>query len=250
MKKALREQIILDKALANQVTITPAQISQYFQKNHAAFDKPEQVQARHILVPDLATANKVKAALKSGPNFADVAKQYSTDPGSKDKGGELGLFRRGQMVPAFDAVAFSMPVNAISPPVKSPFGYHIIQVEAHQPGTKGHARELDRQDHGDAAPAAGSSADSAVPPEPAAEGQHPDHRSALQRSLPVAAAGRAAPATTGAAPLGRTDQVTRHRAALRRKGPGVRAGAFILRPRNARSHAGPHRGLGPGDPGC
>jgi foldase protein PrsA len=136
VKQALREQIILDKALAKDVTITPAQVKQYFDKNHAAFDKPEQVQARHILVANLATANKVEAALKSGQNFADVAKQYSTDPGSKAKGGELGLFRRGQMVPAFDKVAFSAPVNAISPPVKSPFGYHIIQVEKREPGQK------------------------------------------------------------------------------------------------------------------
>jgi foldase protein PrsA len=137
VKTALREQIILDKALANQVSITPAQIQQYFQKNHAAFDKPEQVQARHILVPDLATANKVKSQLKpDNSNFADLAKQYSTDPGSKEKGGELGLFRRGQMVPSFDAAAFTMPVGSVSAPVKSPFGYHIIQVEAHQPGTK------------------------------------------------------------------------------------------------------------------
>ncbi|HVA33670.1 MAG TPA: peptidylprolyl isomerase [Candidatus Baltobacteraceae bacterium] len=134
VKSALREQIILDKALAKDVTITPAQIKQYFDKNHAAFDKPEQVRARHILVPDLATANKIEAQLKAGKNFADLAKQYSTDPGSKDKGGELGWFRRGQMVPAFDKVAFSLPVGAISPPVKSPFGYHIIQVEAKQPG--------------------------------------------------------------------------------------------------------------------
>lgn len=136
VKEALREQIILDKALAKDVTITPAQIQQYFNKNHAAFDKPEEVKARHILVKDLATANKVEAALKSGQNFADVAKQYSTDPGSKDKGGELGYFRRGQMVPAFDKVAFTLPVGAISPPVKSPFGYHIIQVEARTPGQK------------------------------------------------------------------------------------------------------------------
>jgi foldase protein PrsA len=134
VKQALREQVILDKALAKQVTITPAQVQQYFQKNHAAFDKPEQVQARHILVPDLATANKVEALLKQGKSFSDLAKQYSTDPGSKDKGGELGWFRRGQMVPAFDKVAFSLPVGAISQPVKSPFGYHIIQVEGKQPG--------------------------------------------------------------------------------------------------------------------
>jgi foldase protein PrsA len=136
VKQALREQIILDKALQKSVTITPAAVKSYFDKNHAAFDKPEQVKARHVLVHDLATANKVEAALKSGQNFADVAKQYSTDPGSKDKGGELGLFRRGQMVPAFDKVAFSMKPGEISPPVKSPFGYHIIQVEAVQPGQK------------------------------------------------------------------------------------------------------------------
>jgi foldase protein PrsA len=134
VKQALREQLILDKALEKQVTITPAQVKQYFDKNHAAFDKPEQVQARHILVPDLATANKVEGLLKQGKSFSDLAKQYSTDPGSKDKGGELGWFRRGQMVPAFDKVAFSLPIGSISQPVKSPFGYHIIQVEGRQPG--------------------------------------------------------------------------------------------------------------------
>jgi foldase protein PrsA len=136
VRSALREQLILDKALAKDVTITPAQIQTYFKKNHAAFDKPEQVTARHILVPNLATANKVEAALKSGGNFATLAKQYSIDPGSKDKGGDLGTFRRGQMVPAFDKVAFSAPVGAISAPVKSPFGYHIIQVTAREPGEK------------------------------------------------------------------------------------------------------------------
>lgn len=134
--KALREQIILDRALSKSVTVAPAQIKTYFDKNHAAFDKPEQVTARHILVADLATANKVEALLKSGKNFAALAKQYSTDPGSKDKGGELGTFRRGQMVPSFDKAAFSLPIGQISQPVKSPFGYHIIQVEARTPGVK------------------------------------------------------------------------------------------------------------------
>ncbi|MBV8354670.1 MAG: peptidylprolyl isomerase [Candidatus Eremiobacteraeota bacterium] len=134
VRNALREQVILDKALAKDITITPAQVKLYFDKNHAAFDKPEQVQARHILVPDLATANKIETMLKQGKNFSDLAKQYSTDPGSKDKGGDLGWFRRGQMVPAFDKVAFSLPVGAISAPVKSPFGYHLIQVEGKQPG--------------------------------------------------------------------------------------------------------------------
>ncbi len=133
---ALREQIILDKAVGGSVKVSDAQISAYFAKNHAAFDKPAQVEARHILVPDLATANKIEAQLKAGAKFSALAKQYSMDPGSKDKGGELGWFRRGQMVPAFDQAAFSLPIGKISAPVKSPFGYHIIQVEKRQPGVK------------------------------------------------------------------------------------------------------------------
>ncbi|HVN70232.1 MAG TPA: peptidylprolyl isomerase [Candidatus Binatia bacterium] len=136
VRSALREQLILDKALAKDVTVTPAQVKQYFDKNHASFDKPEQVTARHILLPNMAMATMVEADLKSGQSFATLAKKYSADPGSKDKGGELGSFRRGQMTPAFDKVAFSAPVGAISAPVKSPFGYHIIQVESRTPGTK------------------------------------------------------------------------------------------------------------------
>jgi foldase protein PrsA len=137
VRSALREQIILDKALAKDVTITPAQVKDYFNKNHASFDKPEQVTARHILVQGLPLANQIEAQLKTNPNsFADLAKKYSTDPGSKAKGGELGAFRRGQMVPAFDKYAFSAPIGQISPPIKSPFGYHIIQVESRTPGTK------------------------------------------------------------------------------------------------------------------
>jgi len=136
VRAAIREQAILDKALAKDVTVSPASIKQYFDKNHATYDKPEQVTARHILVPTLALAQKVEADLKAGQNFATLAKQYSTDPGSKDKGGELGSFRRGQMVPAFDKYAFSAPIGAISPPIKSPFGYHIIQVESRQPAQK------------------------------------------------------------------------------------------------------------------
>jgi foldase protein PrsA len=136
VQEALSEQIILDKALSKDVTITPAQIKQYFDKNHAAFDKPEQVHARHILVADLKTADMIEAQLKAGKDFAALAKQYSTDPGSKDKGGDLGWFRRGQMVPSFDKVAFTLPVGQISQPVKSPFGYHIIEVEGRQAGSQ------------------------------------------------------------------------------------------------------------------
>jgi foldase protein PrsA len=131
----LRRQIILDKAVGGNVKITDAQIKAYFDKNHAQFDKPAMARARHILVPDLKTAQKVEADLKNGKDFAAEAKQYSTDPGSREKGGELGWFRKGQMVPAFESYAFSAPIGKISQPVKSPFGYHIIQVEERKPGS-------------------------------------------------------------------------------------------------------------------
>ena len=133
---ALRDQIILDKALSKDVKITPAQIKDYYEKNHAQFDKPANATARQILVSNLALANKIEGYLKAGQNFGDLAKKYSIDPVSKDKGGDLGTFRQGQMVPAFDKYAFSAPIGQISPPIKTPFGYHIIQVESRTPALK------------------------------------------------------------------------------------------------------------------
>jgi foldase protein PrsA len=136
VKRILRQQIVVEQAVGKNITISDADAKAYFDKNHAQFDKPEQVRARHILVPDLKTANEVEAKLKAGGDFAALAKQYSTDPASKDKGGELGFFGKGQMVPAFQAAAFSTPVGQTTAPVKSPFGYHIINVEEHKPPTK------------------------------------------------------------------------------------------------------------------
>lgn len=132
----IRRQVIIDKAVGSSITISDKQIADYFNKNHAQFDKPAEAKARHILVPDLKTAEKVEADLKAGKDFAAEAKDYSTDPGSKDKGGDLGYFRKGAMVPAFDAYAFSAPIGKISQPIKSPFGYHIIQVEDRKPAVK------------------------------------------------------------------------------------------------------------------
>jgi foldase protein PrsA len=132
----LRQQLIIEKAVAPSVHVTDADIKAYFDKNHAQLDKPAQVRARHILVADEATANTVEAKLKAGGNFADLAKQYSTDPSTKDKGGELGFFGVGQMVKPFSDAAFSLPVGAISAPVKSPFGWHIINVEEKKPAIK------------------------------------------------------------------------------------------------------------------
>ncbi|MGG4028107.1 peptidylprolyl isomerase, partial [Bacillus subtilis] len=70
----------------------------------------------------------IKAKLDKGDDFAKLAKEYSKDPGSKDKGGNLGYFTKGKMVPEFDKVVFTMDVGKISEPVKTQFGYHIIKV--------------------------------------------------------------------------------------------------------------------------
>jgi parvulin-like peptidyl-prolyl isomerase len=74
----------------------------------------------------------VKQLRKPGANFADMAKKYSEDPGSKDKGGEYDGVVRGQMVPEFEKAAFSLKINEISDPVKTTYGYHILQVLAHE----------------------------------------------------------------------------------------------------------------------
>lgn len=132
----IRRQLVLDKAVGANVHVSNKQIADYFAKNHAQFDQPATAHARHILVPDLKTAQKVEADLKSGKDFAAEAKQYSIDPGSRDKGGDLGWFRKGQMVPAFEAVAFTAPIGQISAPVKSPYGYHIIEVLGRKPAQK------------------------------------------------------------------------------------------------------------------
>ena len=87
-----------------------------------------EIRASHILVSDEALAVELKTRLDKGEKLAALAKKYSQDPGSKDKGGDLGFFASGMMVAPFEKVAFALKIDEISDPVKSSFGYHIITV--------------------------------------------------------------------------------------------------------------------------
>jgi peptidyl-prolyl cis-trans isomerase C len=124
---------------------TDKEINEFYQKNRDKFKMPESVHVRHILVAkapgddDKITAEKkVKAEdlrrqLLAGANFAEIAKNNSDCP-SKETGGDLGVFTRGEMVKQFENAAFSQEVNAIGPVVETEYGFHIIQVlERHAP---------------------------------------------------------------------------------------------------------------------
>ena len=85
------------------------------------------VRASHILVDSENTAWAIKTRITEGEDFAMLAQKYSKCP-SKEKGGDLGYFNRGQMVPEFENAAFSTPVGEVSDPVKTRFGWHLIKV--------------------------------------------------------------------------------------------------------------------------
>ncbi|MGN4425903.1 peptidylprolyl isomerase PrsA [Bacillus cereus group sp. MYBK30-1] len=117
LKSGVRASLAQEKAVEK--TITDKELKDNY--------KPE-IKASHILVKDEATAKKVKDELAQGKSFEDLAKQYSEDTGSKEKGGDLGYFTAGKMVKEFEDAAYKLKKDEISEPVKSQFGYHIIKV--------------------------------------------------------------------------------------------------------------------------
>ncbi|NMD72037.1 peptidylprolyl isomerase PrsA [Bacillus sp. DNRA2] len=122
LKELLKPQLLIEKAGLKEVKASEKEMKEYYEKL-----KPE-IKARHILVDSEEKAKEVKAKLDGGAKFEDLAKEYSTDPGSKDKGGDLGWFGAGAMVPEFEEAAYALKKDEISGPVKTDNGWHIIQL--------------------------------------------------------------------------------------------------------------------------
>jgi len=117
LKKKIKSQIAFEKAVKDSVT----------EKEIKSLYKPK-LKASHILVKDEKTAKEIKEKLNNGEDFAALAKQYSEDPGSKEKGGELPEFGPGEMKPEFEEAAYKLEVGQVSDPIKASYGYHIIKL--------------------------------------------------------------------------------------------------------------------------
>jgi peptidyl-prolyl cis-trans isomerase C len=134
---------LVDKGLGGKLKVADKEIAEFYEKNIDKFKKPESVHARHILIARTpedkekaladkkAKAEDLRKKLLGGADFADLAAKNSDCP-SKQAGGDLGTFSRGQMVKPFEDAAFSQEKNAIGPVVETDFGFHIIQVLDHQ----------------------------------------------------------------------------------------------------------------------
>jgi len=125
-RRLLREQYF-EKQLRG--AISEADAKKIYDQRVAQLKSEDEVAARHMLVDTEEKAKEILAKIKAGGDFAALAKENSTDTGSKEQGGFLGYFGRGQMVPEFEKAAFTMIKGQVSEPVKTNFGWHIIKLE-------------------------------------------------------------------------------------------------------------------------
>ncbi|GAA0596113.1 peptidylprolyl isomerase PrsA [Virgibacillus siamensis] len=121
-RDVIKMSLLQEAAVAEDIKITEKELKEKYERMKM------EIQASHILVKDKKTAKEVKKKLENGADFAKLAKEYSTDKKSAKKGGKLGYFSTGQMIPEFEDAAYSMKKGEVSKPVKSQYGYHIIKV--------------------------------------------------------------------------------------------------------------------------
>jgi parvulin-like peptidyl-prolyl isomerase len=128
-RESLRTSLIseeLFKKITEDVEVTDQEIKAYYDSHKSQYGQPESRDVRHILVQKKSLADRLYGQLKSGANFAVLAKRYSKDPGSASNGGKLTV-SKGQTVPEFDKTAFELKKGQLAAPIKTQYGYHIIQ---------------------------------------------------------------------------------------------------------------------------
>lgn len=125
-RRALREAYFDGKIKSS---VSEAAAKAFYDDQIKGIKPEEEVKARHILVETEDQAREIKEKIAHGADFAEMAKEHSRDPGTKDNGGLLGFFSRGQMVPQFEEAAFMLEPGDVSEPVQSRFGWHLIKVE-------------------------------------------------------------------------------------------------------------------------
>ncbi len=129
VRRDIRSQVVSEKIfeeVTRKVTVTDKQVEDYYNKNKAQYSQPQSREVRHILVKTKKQADDLYNQLQAGADFSELAKKHSEDTGSKANGGKLTI-SKGQTVAPFDQTAFLLKKNVISRPVKTEFGYHIIQ---------------------------------------------------------------------------------------------------------------------------
>ncbi|MDX2203288.1 MAG: peptidylprolyl isomerase [Hyphomicrobiaceae bacterium] len=126
-RRALRD-TYFERVIAKNVA--EIDIKSFYDEHLGSKKAEEEIRASHILLDTKDKASEVYARLKGGGDFAALARNNSGDPGSKDQGGDLGFFVRGQMVPAFEQVAFALKLGEISEPFETQFGWHIVKLDA------------------------------------------------------------------------------------------------------------------------
>ncbi|KMJ57927.1 hypothetical protein AB685_13925 [Bacillus sp. LL01] len=122
LSQTLRISMLQEKAAMENAEVTEEEIQEHYDA------MKHEIRASHILVEDEETAKEVKKQLDEGADFAELATEFSTDPGSAQNGGDLDWFGSGVMLPEFEEAAYNLEVNEISEPVESMYGYHIIMV--------------------------------------------------------------------------------------------------------------------------
>lgn len=131
LKEKLVTQAFLDqKATAK---VSESEIRKVYEEKSKEFKGKDEIKARHILVDDEAKAKEIAKSIASGEKFEDIAKKESLDKASGARGGDLGWFTDERMVPDFSKAAFKLKKGEISKPIKTTFGWHIIQVEDRRP---------------------------------------------------------------------------------------------------------------------